>query len=162
MAAPILARDSLSGVVAAFCSKNRSDFAEEDLDLLAGFAPHLGRVVGLRIERERALAELNANSQILDDTEDPVLLLDSGLRVIHANAAAASLLDRGDGLRLRHWRLVARHPDDDARLQAVFYPGPRPRQPGTEDYPVVRRPERRPLLVKVIPLGPPSANSSLP
>ena len=53
MAAPILARDSLSGVVPAFCSKNRSDFAEEDLDLLAGFAPHLGRVVGLRIERER-------------------------------------------------------------------------------------------------------------
>jgi GAF domain-containing protein len=46
MAAPILARDSLSGVVIAFCSKNRSDFAEEDLDLLAGFAPHLGRVVG--------------------------------------------------------------------------------------------------------------------
>ena len=35
MAAPILARDSLSGVVVAFCSKNRSDFAEEDLDLLA-------------------------------------------------------------------------------------------------------------------------------
>ena len=162
MAAPILARDSLSGVVAAFCSKNRSDFAEEDLDLLAGFAPHLGRVVGLRIERERALAELNANSQILDDTEDPVLLLDSGLRVIHANAAAASLLDRGDGLRLRHWRLVARHPDDDARLQAALYPGPGLGQPVTEDNAVVRRPERRPLLVKVIPLGPPSANSSLP
>ena len=160
MAAPILARDSLSGVVVAFCSKNRSDFAEEDLDLLAGFAPDLGRVVGLRIEQSRALAELNANRQILDDTEDPVLLLDSGLRVIHANAA--SLLDRGDGLRLRHWRLVARHPDDDARLQVVLYPGPRLGQPVTEDYAVVRRPERRPLLVKVIPLGPPCPNGSLP
>lgn len=105
---------------------------------------------------------MNANRQILDDTEDPVLLLDSGLRVIHVNAAAASLLDRGDGLRLTHWRLVARHPDDDPRLQAVLKPGPRLGQPVTEDYAVVCRPERRPLLVKVIPLGSPSANGSLP
>jgi PAS domain-containing protein len=156
------AHSGLPASVFTINSKNRADFAEEDLDLLAGFAPHLGRVLGLRIERSRALAELNANRQILDDTEDPVLLLDSGLRVIHANAAAASLLDRGDGLRLRHWRLVARHPDDDARLQAVLYPGPRLGQPVTEDYAVVRRRERRPLLVKVIPLGPSSANGSLP
>jgi hypothetical protein len=120
MAAPILARDSLSGSSSPSAAKSRSDFAEEDLDLLANFAPHLGRAVGLRIEREMAFAELNANRQILDDTEDPVLRLDSGLRAIHVNALAASLLDRGDRLRLRHWRLVARHPDDNARLQAVF------------------------------------------
>jgi PAS domain-containing protein len=162
MAAPILARGSLSGVVVAFCSKSRTDFAESDLDLLAGFAPHLGRAVWLRLERDRSLAELNANRQILDDAEDAVLLLDSGLQVIHANTAAAGLLNQGDGLRLRHQRLFAQHPDDDARLQAVLRPTPRLGQPVPEDFAVVRRPERRPLLVKAIPLAPLGANGSPP
>jgi PAS domain-containing protein len=161
MAAPILSRESLSGVVVAFCSKSRTEFAEEDLDLLAGFAPHLGRAVSLRLERERFLQDLLANRQILNDTEDAVLLLDSGLRVIHANAAAAALLDRGDGLGLRHRRLVARHPDDDARLQAVLNPTPRLGRHAPEDFAVVRRPEHRPLLIKAIPMNPPGANSPL-
>lgn len=97
MAAPILARDSLSGVVVAFCSKSRIDFGESDLDLMAGFAPHLGRAVGRRLERERSIADLRADRQILDHAEDAVLLLDGGLQVIHANAAATALLGRGDG-----------------------------------------------------------------
>jgi PAS domain-containing protein len=162
MAAPILARESLSGVVVAFCSKSRSDFSESDFDLLAGFAPHLGRAVSLRLERERFLAELNANRQILDDSDDAVLLLDNELQVIHANAAATAVLDRGDGLRLRHRRLAARHPDDDSRLQAMLYMAPRLGRPAPADFAVVNRPERRPLLVKAIPLAPPGANGPLP
>jgi DNA-binding CsgD family transcriptional regulator len=162
MAAPILARDSLSGVVVAFCSESRTDFAESDLNLLAGFAPHLGRAVWLRIEREGVLAELNANRQILDDTEDPVLLLDSGLQVIHANAAATALLDCVDGLVLRHRRLVARHPEDDFRLQALLCPAPALARSPPEDFAVIRRPEGRPLLVKALRLAPPGANGPLP
>jgi PAS domain-containing protein len=162
MAAPILAHESLSGVVVAFCSKSRRDFSESDLDLLAGLAPHLGRAVSLRLERERFLAEVRADRQILDDSEDAVLLLDGELRVIHANTAATSLLDRGDGLALRHRRLVARHPHDDARLQAVLHPTPRLGQPAPEDFAVVRRPERRPFLVKATPLALPGSNGLLP
>jgi PAS domain-containing protein len=162
MAAPILARENLSGVVVAFCSKRRSDFAESDLDLLAAFAPHLGRAVWLRLERDGFLADLRADRQILDDSENAVLLLDGGLQVIHANAAAIALLDRGDGLVLRHRRLVARYPDDDARLQAVLHPTPRVGQPAPEDFAVVRRPERRPLLVKAIPMNPPGSNGPVP
>ncbi len=116
----------------------------------------------LRLERERSLAELNANRQILDDTEDAVLLLDGGLQVLHANAAATSLLDRGDGLALRHRQLVARHPDDDTRLQAVLRIAPRLGQPAPEDFAVVRRPEHRPLLLKAVPLAPPGTNDPLP
>jgi PAS domain-containing protein len=162
MAAPILGRESLSGVVVAFCSKRRSDFAEEDLDLLAGFAPRLGRAVSLRLEREQFLADLNANRQILDDTEDAVLPLDGRLRVIYANAAAAALLDRGDGLRLRHRRLVARHPDDDSRLQAALRPAPSRGRPAPENFAVVHRPEHRALLVKATRLAPPGTNRPLP
>jgi len=86
-------------------------------------------------------------------TEDAVLLLDGGLQVIHANAAATALLDRGDGLVLRHRRLVARHPDDNTRLQAVLCPAPRLGRPAPEDFAVIRRPDRRPLLVKAVPLA---------
>jgi PAS domain-containing protein len=161
MAAPILARESLSGVVVAFCGKSRSDFAESDLNLLTCFAPHLGRAVGVRLERERFLAELNANRRILDDRNDAVLLLDDELQVLYANPAATALLDGGDGLGLRHRWLVARHPDDDARLQAVLWPAPRLGQPAPEDFAVVRRPERRPLLVRAIPLAPRGADGPL-
>ena len=153
MAAPIVARESLSGVVVAFCEKRRGDFAVSDINLLAGFAPHLGRAVELRLEREQFLAELHASRQLLDQAEDAVLLLDGELQVIHANIAARALLDSGDALRLRHHRLVARHPDDDAALQAILRPVPRLGQPAPEDFAVARRPDRRPLLVKVTPLG---------
>jgi PAS domain-containing protein len=162
MAAPVLARESLSGVVVAFCSKRRGDFAESDLDLLAGFAPHLGRAVWLRLEREQFLADLRADQQILDETDDAVLLLNAELQVLYANAAATTLLDRGEGLGRRHHRLVARHPHDDARLQAVLRPAPRLGQPAPEDFAVVRRPERRPLLIKAMPLARPGADGPLP
>jgi PAS domain-containing protein len=162
MAAPVLARQTLSGVVVAFCSKRRREFAESDLDLLAGFAPHLGRAIWLRLERERFLADLRADRQLLDEMDDAILLLDGELQVIHANPAAARLLDRGEGLGLRHRRLVARRPDDDARLQAVLRPAPRLGQRVPEDFAIVRRRERRPLLVKATPLAPPTAQNPLP
>jgi PAS domain-containing protein len=162
MAAPVLARESLSGVVVAFCSKRRGDFAEGDLDLLAGFAPHLGRAVVLRLERAQFLADLRADQQILDETDDALLLLDAELQVLYANAAATALLDRGEGLGRRHHRLFARHPDDDSRLQAVLHPAPRLGQRAPEDFAVVRRPERRPLLVKATPLARPGADGPLP
>jgi DNA-binding CsgD family transcriptional regulator len=82
--------------------------------------------------------------------------------MIHANIAATALLDSGDGLRLRHRRLVARHPDDDAALQAILRPVPRLGQPAPEDFAVTRRPERRPLLVKATPLAPSGADGPLP
>jgi DNA-binding CsgD family transcriptional regulator len=153
MAAPILAHKNLSGVVVAFCGKSRGDFAESDVKLLANFAPHLGRAVSMRLEREQFLAELQANRQLLDQAEDAVLVLDGKLQVIHANIAARALLDGVDGLRLRHRRLVARHPDDDVALQAMLHPAPRLGQPAWEDFAVTRRLERRPLLVKATALG---------
>jgi PAS domain-containing protein len=59
-------------------------------------------------ERERLSANLQADRQILDETEDAPLLLDAELKVLYANPAATALLDVGDGLALRHLRLVAR------------------------------------------------------
>jgi hypothetical protein len=95
MAAPIVARESLSGVVVAFCGKRRSDFAVEDLDLLAGFAPHLGRAVSMRLEREQFLAERHANLQLLDEAEDAILLLDGELQVIMPTSPPGRCSTRG-------------------------------------------------------------------
>jgi PAS domain-containing protein len=119
-------------------------------------APHLGRAVSW------LLADLSVDHQILDETDEAVLLLDSELQVIYANPAAAALLDGGEGLGLRHRCLVARHPDDDTGLQAVLRSARRLGQRAPEDFAVIRRPERRPLLVAATPLAPPRTNGPLP
>jgi len=102
----------------------------------------------------RLPADPRADRQIVDGMSDAVLLLDDQLQVIHANAVAAALLDRGDGLALRQRRLVARHPDDDSRLQAALHPAPRLGLATPENFAVIRRRERRPLPVKAMPLAP--------
>jgi DNA-binding CsgD family transcriptional regulator/PAS domain-containing protein len=117
---------------------------------------------GVGIEREGPAADLNANRQIPDGTEGALLLLDADLRVLYANPPAMALLDVGDGLGLRHRRLVARHPDDNAELQGILRPSPRPGPRAQEDFAVARRTERRPLLVKATRLAPPRMNGSLP
>jgi DNA-binding CsgD family transcriptional regulator/PAS domain-containing protein len=117
---------------------------------------------GVDIEREGPAADLHANRQILDGTEGALLLLDAELQVLYANPPAMALLVAGDGLGLRHRRLVARHPDDDTELQAVLGRKPRPLAGEPEDFAVVRRRECRPLLIKATRLAPPRMNGSLP
>jgi len=113
-------------------------------------------------ERERLLADLGVDRQILDETDGAILVLDSGLQVIYANPAAATLLDGGEGLGLRRGCLAARHPDDDTGLQAVLRSAPRTGQGASENFAVVRRPERRPLLVTATSLAAPRTNGPLP
>jgi PAS domain-containing protein len=108
------------------------------------------------IEREGPAADLHSNRQILDGTEGALLLLDAELRVLYVNPPAMALLNVGDGLGLRHCRLVARHPDDDSELQAVLGREPRPATGEPEGFAVVRRQEGRPLFVKSDAFGSPS------
>jgi len=88
------------------------------------FLPALrpSRARGVAAPRARAVSRrsVRASRQLLDDAEDAVLVLDGGLQVIDANAAAIVLLDDGERLRLRHRRLFAQHPDEDAKLQALL------------------------------------------
>ena len=114
------------------------------------------------IESEALSADLHADRQILDGTEGALLLLGAELQVLYANPVAMALLDVGDGLALRHLRLVARHPDDDTELQAVLGAAPRPEPPAPEDFVVVRRREGRPLLLKATRLARPRSNGQLP
>jgi hypothetical protein len=120
-AAPIMARNSLSGVVMAFCGKSREGFCRARRQPSCRLcAPSRAR--GVAAPRARAVSRrsVRASRQLLDDAEDAVLVLDGGLQVIDANAAAIVLLDDGERLRLRHRRLFAQHPDEDAKLQALL------------------------------------------
>jgi len=109
-----------------------------------------------------SLAELRADPHILDGMNGAVMLLDGELQVIYANGPAMALLDVGDGLGLWQRRLAARHPDDNSELQAALRPPPCPGQRAAEDFGVVRRPERRPLLIRATRLAPPRENGPLP
>jgi DNA-binding CsgD family transcriptional regulator len=162
MAAPMLARASLSGVVVAFCSENRGDFEEADLKYLADLAPHLGRAVALHLEREQLLTDLSASRKFFEDAEQAVLLLDADLRVLHANDAAKGLLNRGEELRLRNQRLTAQYHDDDAVLRRVLRPGITAAQAQPGQFAVVHRAEQRPLLLKVTPVASPERTGLLP
>jgi len=113
-------------------------------------------------EREGLVMDSPVDRQILDGTEGALLLLDAELKVLYANPAATGLLDVGDGLALRHLRLFARHPDDDTELQAALGPAPGPGSQAQEDFAVVRRQERRPLLIKATRLAHPRMNGPLP
>jgi DNA-binding CsgD family transcriptional regulator/PAS domain-containing protein len=69
----------------------------------------IGRHIGQAMRTHRALRRLEHRAAslavILDRLYQGAILTDGGLRVLYANAAAAGILEAGDGLRLRYGRL---------------------------------------------------------
>ncbi len=83
--------------------------------------PHLQRAVRLREAVAGQLAAVPGwTAALLDQVPSGVLLLGQAGRVLHANAAARVMLDRRDGLLLRHGRLVAAQRLAAPRLDAVL------------------------------------------
>jgi DNA-binding CsgD family transcriptional regulator len=81
------------------------------------FLPHVRRavLVGRTIEFKQAEAATFAD--MLDGLRAGLFLLDTGGRVVHANAAARDILDAGDFLRSTCGRLVASDPQTDQTLR---------------------------------------------
>ncbi|RYG82277.1 helix-turn-helix transcriptional regulator [bacterium] len=97
-----------------------------------------------RTERRRAALLERA----LEFTDLGVVLLDATGRIIHANAWAKTLLERGDGLRIANGRVEAVSAEDATRLQGAL----RGALGGMAQVPLVsvRRVAKRALLVCVM------------
>jgi DNA-binding CsgD family transcriptional regulator/PAS domain-containing protein len=82
--------------------------------------PHVRRAVliGRLIDLKKAHAETFADT--LDGLRAGMFLVDATGRIVHANAAAYSLLDTGDFLSAAGGRLVASNPQVDDTLREIF------------------------------------------
>ena len=124
-------------------------------ELLEQLLPHVRQFVRVR----QALAAADAPSidlaGLLDNTSIGVLHLDGGGRVLAANAPAADILRRGEGLLDRGGTLQAWLPAENDRLQKLLggaLPAFRS-DPPVGGSMTVRRPCGRVLLVHVSPVG---------
>lgn len=118
------------------------EFSGEEYNLLAALTPHLNR--GLRIHREieglRAKAGLFADA--LDTHGAATFMLDATGKLLFLNQVSEQILKAGS-LTQRGGRLMARHPQDDAALQAAL----RPPQPGIAPGEIIlRESDRSPAL----------------
>ena len=88
--------------------------AFESIRLLA---PHFGQAMRIHRALRRSAAETSMFRSVLDRLPRGVALLDGGLRLLYANAAAASALEAGRGLVERFGRLGASAPCLQRALQ---------------------------------------------
>ncbi len=103
---PALFEENAFALVVAFRSKAQGNFESSDVAALGDLAGHFGRALRLRLERERIEDELGAVNSAMEEVPDALFLVDSDLRLRHANAAGRRLLAAGEVLRLRRGRLA--------------------------------------------------------
>jgi DNA-binding CsgD family transcriptional regulator/PAS domain-containing protein len=101
-----LARDDDSFATASFVRHaDQGPIGAEERFAARLFAPHLRRavVISRLLDAERLAAATFAAT--LEAANVPILIIDSAMRLLHANVAARSLLDAGDVLSLRGGRV---------------------------------------------------------
>ncbi len=100
-------------------------FTEVERGRLQSLLPHLQRALQLRRRLDLDATAATAGQAALDGLSLCVLVVDSSLHVLHANAAAAALCaSLKSGLRIANagaglLRLSARHRDDNATLERL-------------------------------------------
>lgn len=87
---------------------------------LRTLAPHLRRAVTISglIDEVRALA--TTFEAALDAVGTGVVLVGAGMRIVHANASATAMLDRGDPVVDERGRLAVRHEVAPGRLESAI------------------------------------------
>lgn len=99
----------------------QQEFDTDEVNLLRTLSPHLRR--GLRIYRE--MTGLRTKASLFEAAFDMLaatFLLDQAGRVLGLNKSAENLLSENLPLTVRNGRLIARHPPDQARLDAALAP----------------------------------------
>jgi DNA-binding CsgD family transcriptional regulator/PAS domain-containing protein len=151
------ADDGASWIFAHHAPRDRGMFSTEEMRWYGGLAAHAVRALRLDLVRRREIGRSGALAAAFDRLDAAILLVGPDGRVVEANAAAEALLDRRHGLRLVAGKLW---PDDaDARRRLHEVLGRCGRRLDTDALPhagealAVPRPERRPLHLRVVPLG---------
>jgi DNA-binding CsgD family transcriptional regulator/PAS domain-containing protein len=107
------------GVLAIQASRRRAAFGESEKALLATLHPHLRRAVQMRSQLDQTCARERSLEAVVEGLLVGVIVLDDRGEILHANAAARSILRSNDGLRAAERRLRAAAPADDRALQAA-------------------------------------------
>ncbi len=106
-----LVRDAhTAGAVAFGRHADRGEVGENDINVLRLLAPHIRRavIIGRLLEQQTAVTA--TFSDILEGVSAGIILVDVDCGIVHANAAARSMLETGDPLHLRNGRLSTTNP----------------------------------------------------
>jgi DNA-binding CsgD family transcriptional regulator len=131
------------------------DFGAEDRRSLELLLPHLSRAAQVHVLLATADLQRRLANGMFDALSVSAIIVDRGCKLVFANDLANRLLRAGDGLRVQQGQLTTRDSRQDAALQeavcrasVIACGGAAP----AGDVLLVRRTNRRPLSVLVVPL----------
>lgn len=135
-------------------STNEPFFDPSDKARLASMLPHLGRMFRMRRMLEAQAMENNLFATASDQTPFGFLVLNSDGRVVHANQAAETILNYGDGLSCRNGRLIGQATDVETLSRAIALAIPRDGSvtPTGSEVAIRRTSGRLSYAVQIIPL----------
>jgi DNA-binding CsgD family transcriptional regulator len=145
----ILMEGTASGVVSFFRPWKYGQFGVEEERLLAALLPHLQRAMQLHIRLGRLAMQRDSSAAMLDRFEHGALLVDAQARVLFANRGAAEMLTEPGGLRSFDGRLAAPRSAETTQLRKLIAESA---TEGTGGTVVIRRDERAPVIVQILPL----------
>lgn len=102
-----LVRDSRTiGVIAFGRLTERGDIGDVELDVLRLLAPHLRRavIIGGMLKQDAATASMF--SDILENVQAGIVLVDDDCGIVHVNDAGQSMLAKGDPIHVRDGRVT--------------------------------------------------------
>ncbi|OOG25370.1 hypothetical protein B1C78_06870 [Thioalkalivibrio denitrificans] len=133
------------------------EFTRPEFRRFQNLSGHLMRAVGVAYRLNQREAGTAGGLSVLDHLRFGVILLDTGLRLVHANRFAEELLARGEGLHVRDARVRALHAEDNRALEATLSGALSVHMGWSTDLPqaagIRRERGRRPLRATAVPLA---------
>jgi hypothetical protein len=101
-------------------NRHPGSFSRDEIRRFEHLSGHLMRAVGIAYRLNTRESGVAGGLSVLDHLRFGVILLDSGLRIVHANRFAETLLQGNDGLHLRDSMVRALHADDSRELERIL------------------------------------------
>jgi DNA-binding CsgD family transcriptional regulator len=115
----LAAKDNFQAGFTLCRSKGQGPYGAEELQFVSQLYPHLRRALLLSFRLDAYKTLQRAQSDVLDQLSDGMMLLDHSARVVFANAAARVMTDHGGPLRLRNSVLTAVSPAQSQQLRGL-------------------------------------------